>query len=116
MFMRLTVGRTKSGSWQDFETAYRSHIERNAAPGLRARWLVRSLSDSNTFFTISLWNTVAEMESYERSDAVRRQILRHVAPHLSGISTAHHCEVRHDFPLTVAQLAAMCDLIELSHS
>lgn len=107
MYMRVTMGRTKPGSWPDFEASYREHIEGKVAIGLRARWLVRSTSDANTFFTISLWDTLANMECYERSDAVRRQVLRHIAPHLNGVSTAHHCEVRRDLPLTAAELAAM---------
>lgn len=111
MYMRITMGRTKPGAWASFETAYRQHIEAKAAPGLRARWLVRSTSDADTFFTISSWDSLADMENYERSDAVRRQILRHIAPHLSGVSTAHHCEVRRDVPLTAAELAAMFEAL-----
>ena len=88
-------------------SAERLYNEAKAEPGLRARWLVRSTSDANTFFTISSWNSLADLENYERSDAVRRQILRHIVPHLSGASIAHHCEVRRDVPLTAAALAAM---------
>lgn len=116
MYMRITMGRTRPGSWPEFEAAYKQHIEGRAAPGLRARWLVRSTSDADTFFTISLWDAVADMESYERSDAVRRQILKHIAPHLNGVSTAHHCEVRRDLPLTAAELAAMFDASNNSRS
>lgn len=110
MYMRITMGRTKPGSWDDFEAAYRQHIEDKPVGGLQARWLVRATSDVNTFFTISLWQTLADMERYERSDAVRRQVLRHIAPHLNGVSSAHHCEVRRDLPLTATELAAMLEL------
>jgi len=107
MYMRITMGRTKSGAWADFEAAYRKHIESEPVHGLRARWLVRSTSDVDVFFTISLWETLADMEKYERSDAVRRQVLRYIAPHLNGVSSAHHCEVRRNPPLTAAELAEM---------
>jgi len=107
MYMRITMGTTKAGTWADFEAAYRKHIESEAVQGLRARWLVRSTSDVEVFFTISLWETLADMERYERSDAVRRQVLRYIAPHLNGVSTAHHCEVRRDLPLTEVEFAAM---------
>jgi heme-degrading monooxygenase HmoA len=107
MYARITIGRTKRGSWEAFEAAYRQHIDRVTAKGLRARWLVRSLHDQETFFTVSLWDTLADMESYERSDAVRRHILPHITPHLSGISTAHHCEVLADTPPSVAELASL---------
>lgn len=107
MFMRITMGRVGAAGWQPFEDAYKRHIERAIVPGLRARWLVRSTSQEDTFFTISLWDTLAEMESFERSDAVKRQILPHVAQLLSGISTAHHCEVRQGVPVGSAELAAL---------
>lgn len=107
MYMRITMGRTLRGAWNEFELAYRQHIEEKPVHGLQARWLVRSQTDEDTFFTISLWDTRVDMESYERSDAVRRQILRHITPYLSGASTAHHCEVRRGVPLTQAEWAAL---------
>jgi hypothetical protein len=107
MFMRVTMGRIRAGCWSQFEAAYQQHIERAAVPGLRARWLVRSVSDADIFFTISLWDALAEMESFERSDAVKRRILPYIAQHLSGISTAHHCEVRQGLPVGATELAAM---------
>jgi heme-degrading monooxygenase HmoA len=103
------MGRTKSDRWLDFYRAYRQHIESSTARGLKARWLVRSKTEPSTFFTISLWDTLTAMESYERSDAVRRQVLQHIAPHLEGISTAHHCEVRRDLPLSTADIAALLE-------
>lgn len=107
MYMRITSGRVQAGTWAEFEAAYREHIESRTASGLRARWLVRSVNDADAFFTISLWVTLADMESYERSDAVRREILKHIAPYLNGVSTAHHCEVLSDVPLTNAELAGL---------
>jgi heme-degrading monooxygenase HmoA len=109
MYMRITTGRVRSGGWRNFEAAYRQHIERKSAHGVRARWLVRSKEDSDVFFTIGLFETLADMESYERSDAVRREVLRHIAPFLVGMSTAHHCEVRRDLPLTAEDLAEIFD-------
>jgi heme-degrading monooxygenase HmoA len=101
LYVRLTEGRVHPGMWADFENAYKVHVETRAAPGLRMRWLVRSKSDAETFFTVSVWDTLDDMESFERSDAVRRQILKHIAPHLRGISSAHHCEVHKSLPFTV---------------
>jgi heme-degrading monooxygenase HmoA len=108
MYMRITIGRIKPGKWDEFESAYKRHVEGIAAsPGLRARWLVRSSTDSDIGFTISLWETLADMERYERSDAVKRQILPHMAPYLDGITTAHHCEVRGPGPLAPGPLTAL---------
>jgi heme-degrading monooxygenase HmoA len=105
--MRITSGRVRADCWDKFESAYREHIEGRVAAGLRARWLVRSTTDIDAFFTISLWDSLVDLEAYERSDAVRREVLKHIVPHLNGVSTAHHCAVRHDLRLTAAQLMAI---------
>ena len=42
MYMRITMGRTMHGVWNEFELAYRQHIEAKPVHGLQARWLVRS--------------------------------------------------------------------------
>lgn len=105
MYLRITHGRARPGHWWDLESAYLQHIEAHPAPGLLARWLVRSCSESDVFFTLSLWDSVATMEAYERSDAVRRQVLHYIAPHLDGVSTAHHCEYRGGTPLRPQDIA-----------
>ncbi len=108
MYMRITIGRIKSGMWDDFELAYKRYVERNSVSRvLRARWLVISSTDSNIGFMISLWETLPDMERYERSDAVKRQILPHMAPYLDGVTSAHHCEVRGPDPLSPGSLAAL---------
>jgi heme-degrading monooxygenase HmoA len=107
MYMRITAGKVRPGCWDAFETAYRERIEGRMDHGLRARWLARSTTDVDAFFTISLWESVADLEAYERSDAVRREVLKYIAPHLIGVSTAHHCAVRYDLPLTASQLRAL---------
>lgn len=107
LYVRLTEGRVHPGMWADFQNAHEVHVEACAAPGLRMRWLVRSKSDAETFFTVSIWDTLGQMEFFERSDAVRREILKHITRHLRGISSAHHCEVRKSLPFNVVELATM---------
>jgi heme-degrading monooxygenase HmoA len=105
MYMRLTFGKVKAGLWDEFEGAYKQYVEGAAATqGLRTRWLVRSTSDRDTYFTLSLWETLEDMESYERSDSVEREILPHIAPFLNGPSTAHHCELPGGHPAGSSRL------------
>jgi heme-degrading monooxygenase HmoA len=93
--MRVTIGRIRSGCWEQYEDAYRLLVEsQSAVSGLRARWLARSTSDPDFCLAVSLWESREAMESYERSDAVKREILPHLAPYLSGDFVAHHCEVQ----------------------
>jgi heme-degrading monooxygenase HmoA len=94
MFMRVPHGHIRSGCWNQYEAAYRQYVEQHSpVDGLVARWLVRSKTDPDLCITISLWKTLHEMEAYERSDAVKREILPRLAPYLTGDLVAHHCEV-----------------------
>jgi heme-degrading monooxygenase HmoA len=95
MYMRVTKGRIKPGCWDQYEAAYRTHVEGcPAPPGLLGRWLLRAVADPELGFSLSLWETQGAMEAYERSDAVRREILPHLAPFLTTDFTAHHCDVK----------------------
>lgn len=107
VFVRLTEGQVHPGMWADFQNAYGLHVETRTAPGLQMRWLARSQADAGRFFTVSIWDSLCHMESFERSDAVHRQILKHISRYLCGLSSAHHCEVHSGFPLGVAALAAV---------
>jgi quinol monooxygenase YgiN len=62
-------------------------------PGLVACWLARSTTDQDMGCVVSLWSSRAAMQTYERSDAVRGEILPAVAPYLSSGFLAHHCEI-----------------------
>ena len=94
MFMRVTKGRSKPGCWDQYEAVYRKFVENGPRPfGLLARWLLRSVEDRDLGFSLSLWESREAMEAYERSDAVRGEILPHLAPYLTGDFVAHHCEV-----------------------
>jgi len=95
MYMRIVIGRVRPGCWEQYEAAYRNHVEPQllAMPGLKACWLGRSATDPDMGCTVSQWSTRATMESYERSDAVRGDILPAVAPYLSSNLLAHHCAV-----------------------
>jgi heme-degrading monooxygenase HmoA len=93
--MRVTKGHIKSGCWEQYEAAYIKHVEGRPAPaGLLGRWLLRATSDPNLGFSLSLWDSQETMEAYERSDAVRGEILPHLAPYIASDFVAHHCDVK----------------------
>ncbi len=95
MYMRVTKGHIKPGCWERYEAAYREHVEGGRpAAGLLGRCLLRAVSDRELGFSLSLWESREAMEAYERSDAVRREILPKLAPFLTGDFVAHHCDVK----------------------
>jgi heme-degrading monooxygenase HmoA len=95
MYMRVTKGHVRAGCWDQYEAAYRQYVEgRPPSAGLLGRWLLRAEIDRDLGFSLSLWESKQAMEAYERSDAVRREILPRLAPFLTGDFTAHHCDVK----------------------
>ena len=95
MYMRVTKGHVKPGCWDRYEAAYRHYVEgRPPSAGLLGRWLLRAHNDPELGFSLSLWETQEAMEAYERSDAVRREILPQLAPYLESDFVAHHCIVK----------------------
>lgn len=94
-FMRVIGGRVKPGCWESYEQAYLEHVTlRTPMHGLKGRWVIRSQSDPDVGYAISLWETLAEMEAFERSDSLKREILPHLLPFLTQEFVARHCEVR----------------------
>jgi heme-degrading monooxygenase HmoA len=95
MYMRVTKGHIKAGCWEPYEAAYIKYVEGPPAPaGLLGRWLLRAASDPDLGFSLSLWDTQEAMEAYERSDAVRGEILPRLAPYIASDFVAHHCDVK----------------------
>jgi heme-degrading monooxygenase HmoA len=94
MYLRVTVGRVRPGCWNQYEAAYRKHMEaRGGFPGAVAIWLARSTADEDVGCIISVWRSRAEMEAYERSDAVRHEVLPELSQYLTSEFVAHHAEV-----------------------
>jgi hypothetical protein len=45
MIMRMTWGKLRPGTWQEYEQAYHATVEGQAIPGLRGRWLAQDVQD-----------------------------------------------------------------------
>jgi nitroreductase/heme-degrading monooxygenase HmoA len=97
MVMRITWGKLRPGSWNEFERAYRDHVVANSKdlPGLRGRWLTQDSTDTDTGFTVSLWESEASMQAYEQSLAYK-EMMRPLQPFFLGEYRTHRCEVKYD--------------------
>ena len=95
MLLRIIRGKLKPGTWDAFETAYRTAIS-NAGPveGLCGRWLVQDLDDPDSGSTISLWTTEEALRAYESSDPLKNAITAKLAPFFSGQYETRKCLVR----------------------
>jgi heme-degrading monooxygenase HmoA len=97
MYMRITWGKLRPGSWDEYEATYASVVDEvGSIPGLKGRWLARDVDDPDAGFTVSLWQGIEDLQRYEASDLPRT-----FSPRLQAFFTdtyrTYHCEVkRHD--------------------
>jgi heme-degrading monooxygenase HmoA len=99
MVIRITWGKLRAGAWTEFERTYRANvIDRNAVKGLRGRLLVQDSADKDTGFAMSLWDNLADLESYEQS-AVFKEFAALLQPFFVGEYKTYRCEVNYtDMP------------------
>ncbi|MBV8703327.1 MAG: antibiotic biosynthesis monooxygenase, partial [Acetobacteraceae bacterium] len=76
MQMRVVWGKILPGQWDAFEAAYkRAMTARGRVNGLRGQWLIRDQNDHDSGYSITLWESDADMRAYWDSDK-RREITK----------------------------------------
>jgi len=96
MIMRITWGKLRVGTWQEFEQAYRATVAGKPVPGLRGRWLAQDVHDPNGGFAVSLWETLDAMQAYEQSAVFKQEIQPTLQPFFAGEYTTYRCDVKYD--------------------
>jgi heme-degrading monooxygenase HmoA len=96
MVIRITWGKLRPGAWSDFERAYRANVVAKGKNirGLRGRWLAQDEGDHDTGFAVSLWDSLADMQTYEQS-ALYREIVTPLQPFFVGEFKTYRCEVKY---------------------
>ena len=75
MIMRITWGKLRAGSWQEYEQAYRATVAGKEVPGLRGRWLAQDVNDPDGGFAVSVWDSLDAMHAYEQSAVFKQETL-----------------------------------------
>src|SRR4051812_26678969 len=95
MMLRIIHGKLKSGTWGSYERAYKDVMRKSGKiPGLKGRWLAQATDDADAGYTISLWESEAEMRAYENGDILLKTILPELKSFFSGDYVTTRCEVR----------------------
>ena len=95
MIMRITWGRLRAGAWSEFERTYRAKVsEGKTIKGLRGRLLVQDSGDKDAGFAMSLWENLADMETYEQSE-LYQEVMAALQPFFVGEYKTYRCEVKH---------------------
>ena len=71
MIMRITWGKLRAGSWQEYEQAYRATVAGKEVPGLRGRWLAQDVNDPDGGFAVSVWEWIGSYGSCGHSQTPR---------------------------------------------
>ena len=97
MIMRITWGKLRADSWNDFEKTYRSTVATKGrdVKGLRGRWLLQDATDRNTGFAVSLWESAADMQAYEDSNLYRQEFAPALQPFFVGDYKTYRSEVKY---------------------
>jgi heme-degrading monooxygenase HmoA len=96
MIMRMTWGKLRPGSWNEFEKTYRATVAAKGGniKGLRGRWLLQDSQDKDTGFAVSLWDSQADMQAYEQS-TLYREIMAPLQPFFVGEYKTYRCDVKY---------------------
>jgi heme-degrading monooxygenase HmoA len=97
MIMRITWGRIHPGKWDEYEKTYNATVVAKSkdVKGLRGRWLAQDMSDKDTGYAVSLWDSVEDMQAYEQSDFYKKEILPPLQPFFINAFTTSRCEVKY---------------------
>jgi len=97
MIMRITWGKLRAGSWSEFEKTYRATVAAKGAAikGLRGRWLLQDTADKDTGFSVSLWETGADLEAYEQSDVYKKEFAPALQPFFVGDFKTYRSDVKY---------------------
>ena len=96
MIMRITWGKLRAGSWQEYEQAYRATVAGKEVPGLQGRWLAQDVNDSDGGFAVSVWESLDAMHAYEQSAVFKQEIQPKLQPFFVGDYTTYRCDVKYE--------------------
>ena len=95
MHMQIVWGRILPGRWNAFEAAYKEAIARRGeVRGLRDQWLLRDQNDPDAGYSISLWESKADMQVLLAEPRAVGGYGPCSSPSSANQYTTTHCEVR----------------------
>jgi heme-degrading monooxygenase HmoA len=94
MQMRIIWGKILPGQWDAFEAACKKALEiRGEVQGLKGQWLLRDQNDPDAGYSISQWESEADMQAFWDSPK-RREAMAVLQPFFVNQFTVTHCTVR----------------------
>ena len=94
MYIRMVWGSLRPGSWEEYERHYTERVAASSPEikGLRQRQLLRSSEDPDEGVSISVWDSLDDLLTYERGE-FRGTLAREVEHLYRGEYWVKHFEV-----------------------
>jgi heme-degrading monooxygenase HmoA len=93
-YLRVVGGRLRLGGWQEYERFHAESVgsTTGSTNGLRQRQLLRGTDDPDEAVTLSIWDTLEDMRSYE-TGAVRQEMAKQVEHLYTGQYWVKHFQM-----------------------
>jgi heme-degrading monooxygenase HmoA len=76
MLMRVTWGKIKPGSWDEYEKLWNTYAKRTAdTPGLKGRYLARDTETTDAGYSISLWESAEAFETFRKGEPPSKEMM-----------------------------------------
>ena len=92
MYMRIAWGRLKPGHWGAYQDAFEAAYRDAVLPGLKARYLIQDVTQPDSGFSISIWETEADLAAYDRSEFLARHT-ELMKEHFTGVFNVQRCRI-----------------------
>ena len=93
MYIRMVWGKLRPGSWEEYERHYHERLASHTdIEGLHERQLLRSTEDPDEGISVSIWDTLENLRSYETGE-FRQNVAREVEHLYRGEYWVKHFEV-----------------------
>ncbi|MDA0734499.1 MAG: antibiotic biosynthesis monooxygenase [Chloroflexi bacterium] len=93
MYIRMVWGKLRPGSWEEYERHYHEKLAGHRdIDGLQERQLLRSTEDSDEGISVSIWDSLENLRSYEMGE-FRQNAAREVEHLYRGEYWVKHFEV-----------------------
>lgn len=91
--MRITWGRLRPGTWGAYAARFEEVHRDLPLRGLNTRYLVQDTAQKDSCFSISIWETMDDLVSYERWQE-RDTVTREFQEFFTGDVYVQRCEIK----------------------
>ena len=93
MIVRIYWAKTYPDSWRSIEQKY-IELNKIPTPGFLGRLVTQDVNDSESLYTITLWNDLESVLAWEASDDFEHVFVAAIRPYIVGSHSISHCEVK----------------------